>query len=84
MGKTQGELIIAEHYTATVYYVPTREWLVHWDRVSGFDSATPTTDAILNSPLNGAKFPCKHPENVMSEAYVNDDCINCVIRQLNA
>ena len=54
------------------------------EKVTGLDEPAVTTTAIMGRPLNGFKFPCASPENVMDEAYVDGDGVNCVVRQICA
>ena len=54
------------------------------EKVTGLDEPAVTTTAIMQRPLNGFKLPCASPENVMDEAYVDDDGVNCVVSQICA
>ena len=52
--------------------------------ISGIDEPHVTTTAILNRPLNALRLRCVNPENVMDEAFVEGDGMNCVVRQICA
>ena len=77
-------LIFFEGSGQVVIYDPNSEWEYSAESVTGIDEPEVTTTAILNRPLRGFRWPCSYPENVMEEAFVDDDGINCVIRQVCA
>ena len=54
------------------------------ETIAGLDEAVVTTKAVLNRPLNAMRLRCVAPENVMDEAYVEGDGMNCVVRQICA
>ena len=65
-----------------IVYNPKGTWQFAMMETS-FEGNQPRTEAVLNRPLNGWKFPCKAQDSVLPEAYEDDDR-NCVIRQLAA
>ena len=72
---------LAEESDITIVYDPTRGWEYSMEKITGIDGDTPTTQAVLNRPLNGFKWPCAHIEDVIQEAF-DSDAVNCVIRLL--
>ena len=77
-------IIIYEDNDQIAIYDPAGEWQYSMEKVTGLDEPAVTTTAIMGRPLNGFKFPCVSPENVMDEAYVDGDGVNCVVRQICA
>ena len=76
-----GDILIAHKDSDTAaIYNPSDKWLFSTETVKGVDEPP---EIIMRRPLNGLRWPCKNPENVMPEAYA-DDGVNCVIRQLCA
>ena len=78
-------LVLAEFSDKTFWYDPAGQWEYSMMEVSGIDTAPfreATTTAVMDRPLNGYRWPCKDPDNVMPEAYEGEG--NCVVRQLCA
>ena len=65
-------IIIYEESDVTAVYDPDGEWLYAMETITGLDGPEVTTEAVLNRPLNGMKYPCAHIEDVMQEAFEND------------
>ena len=78
------KLTIAQDSEVNVTFDPTKIWEYSMEVISGIDEPQVTTTAILNRPLNGLRLRCVNPENVMDEAFVEGDGMNCVVRQICA
>ena len=76
-------IIIYEESDVTAVYDPEGQWLYAMETITGLDGPEVTTEAVLNRPIHGMKWPCAHIEDVMQEAFEND-AVNCVIRQICA